>query len=207
MNVTETALLTLKFHKTIRKKINKTKTFHLEYWLTLQYLSQSQSGIFLLSDLQRWESLSKLRLTNKLNFQEGEALRAPCEDSNITEIVAASTKYWRKKKYTTKCSAKTCSFIFSSKWNQSLGEQNCSVSILPHERLRGTSMPPRSHPTGRKQSVFLPSAWTSARASRSPTAALWLCKSLVDVPDLGEQRRELLVLEAEGENLFRVDAA
>lgn len=32
-------------------------------------------------------------------------------------------------------------------------------------------------------------------------------KSLVHVPDLRQQRRKLLVLEAEGENLLRVDAA
>lgn len=40
-----------------------------------------------------------------------------------------------------------------------------------------------------------------------PGAHGFLQKSLVHVPDFRQQRWELLVLEAEGENLLRVDAA
>lgn len=150
------------------------KTFHLEYWLNLQYLSQSRSGISALSSSKMG---GELRLTNKLNLQKRDALRARCGDFNIAEIVAASTKYLKKKKNIHHKMLSKNLFIHLLFKVKPVSQRAKRQHLPPPTwKLKRISMPrPMSHPTGRKESVFLPDACMSARASRSQTAALWLC--------------------------------
>lgn len=58
---------------------------------------------------------------------------------------------------------------------------------------------------GRKESMFLLDA-SSVSGFVKPQSVTSGLQSLIDVPDFREQRRKLLVLEAKGKNLLRVDA-
>lgn len=77
--------------------------------------------------------------------------------------------------------------------------------LSSHERTTISLLEPVPDQTGRKESVFLLDAMSvMPRASKSVTSGL---QSLIDVPNFREQRGKLLVLEAKGKNLLRVDAA
>lgn len=58
---------------------------------------------------------------------------------------------------------------------------------------------------GRKESVFLLDAMSVSGFTKPQSVTSGL-QSLIDVPDFREQRGKLLVLEAKGKNLLRMDA-
>lgn len=80
---------------------------------------------------------------------------------------------------------------------------NGSISLVPHKRLRKSS----NVLSNGQKGIRVPTERLACSRVLQGGEGHLSCQSLVDVPDLGEQRWELLVLEAEGENLFRVDAA
>lgn len=130
MNFTETGRLILKFHKTIRKNISSgiLAESSIPQPVTVGYFC---SQFF--KDGRRTETDKQIKPPRAWRFKSPMwGFQYRWDRGSVYKIL----KKKKKKNSTTKCSAKTCSFIFSSKWNQSLREQNGSICLLPHESLR-----------------------------------------------------------------------
>ena len=120
-------------------------------------------------------------------------------------VLPQSCQHLHKRKNNKRLEEKTkCPRFFSWTQNRSAVRVRAkgSEALLPRENEIST---PETSPCG-KRSVSLLDA-VSVSDFKSHRSATPGSRSLVDVPDFREQRGKLLVLEAKGEDLLRVDAA
>lgn len=177
------------------------KTFHLEYWLIL--LPQPVTfGFYFFSSVNYSSKIRRdLRLTNKFILRRFEAFKSPMwvfqhhrDCGSLQNIYICK----RKKKRTPQNARQKLFIHLLFKVKPVSLRANGSISLFLNATTIVLSV-------GQKEICVPTELLLSAQASGAKRQLL--CQSLVDVPDFGEQRRELLVLEAKGENLFRVDAA
>lgn len=168
MNFTETGRLILKFHKTIRKNISSgiLAESSIPQPVTVGYFC---SQFF--KDGRRTETDKQIKPPRAWRFKSPMwGFQYRWDRGSVYKI------FLKKKKIHHKMLSKNLFIHLLFKVKPVSQRAKRQHLPPPTWKLKRISMPrPMSHPTGRKESMFLPDACMSARASRNQTPALWLC--------------------------------